>query len=415
MDRKKVVLATAFIFNLFVQFVWAGGNDELSQLKEEFKMMQQKMQTMQGKIEQLETGRTQDKTEQAQVKQQLTQVKETVEKRGLNLEDKLSWHGYFSWNFEEETRRGANPSFDAFALALIPKFTLSDKIDIYSQIIFEHAPFYEISVSGTGGRTLDTRSSGELTLNDTYLTYNFDERLKFRAGKFATPFGLWNTLMYASPTYVTIKQPGRDTFYSRGSSTATDGNIYARYGMGAWFLGNYDIFSYDLYVINGRTLLSQHKDDTRDKGVGVRLGAELNPMSSKLKLFYSYYQDKFRAQAAEKFAKQFTHALSSEFSLGKFKLFSEFADSKRDGIPVNEFYALAQYNLSERLIPFAQYQYDEPNREASRNIVRYYSGGLAFQILPWRTILKIQADRVNNQNPLSQDYNRYLLGISAAF
>lgn len=377
--------------------VWADA-PELEGLRQEFNAMRQKMEGMQQKINQLEA-------QQARVG-----VPEKVEEPAKMM----PWHGYISWNYEDETGAGKNPTFDAFALALIPTFTISDKVDVYAQIVYEHAPFYDISVSSsTGARSLDARSSGELVVNDAYLTYTVDEWLKLRAGKFATPYGLYNTLQYAGPAYITVKTPGRDTFYARGSATAEDSYFFGRYSMGAWVLGSYDIFSYDFYVANGRTRLAQHADDNRSKAIGGRLGVDLSLGQSHLKLVYSGYHDKLRAATTDPFFRQTTHALSSEFSVGDFKLISEIAESRRARRAMSSFYTLAQYNLTEKLTPFVQYQRYNRDTGAPGSNARYITGGLAYHIIPWKTFLKVQVDNVKPKG--SREYNRYLLGLTTSF
>jgi hypothetical protein len=114
----------------------------------------------------------------------------------------VEWNlnGYFSWFYSADSRSSSKPSFDQFGLAFIPKVILNDKVDIYAQIVFEHALFHDISADGDGNRSLDRRSSGEFTVNDSYLTYRLRDWFRLRAGKFAVPFGIWNTSQYADPT-----------------------------------------------------------------------------------------------------------------------------------------------------------------------------------------------------------------------
>lgn len=411
-ESLSFLIAGQLVVSLFLTSaaLAGGGEGELESLKQEFKAMQEKMGSMQRKIEELEST-------QAKVKQEIKQVSQKQEEAGTGLAPALKWKGYFSWNYEDQTKGSANPTFDAFALALIPTVSLNEKVDIYSQLIYEHAPFYDIKIGSTGTTTreLDARSSGETTINDMYLTYTAKDWLKLRAGKFATPFGFWNTLMYAAPTYPTVKQPGRDTFYARGSTTDTDANLFARYAMGAWLLGSYENFSYDLYLTNGRTKLAQHVDDNRDKGFGLRLANEFTLGSSKLKLLYSYYQDKLRSDVTQAFFNQQTNAFGAEFSAGDLKLTGEYALSKRRGIFMDAAYLLAQYQLGERFIPYAQYQWNEPDRKTGEDGTHYFSLGLAYQVIPWRTLLKFQIDNVQDENDTKEDNTRYLLGLAAAF
>ena len=423
-----------------------GQGEDVSKLKEDLATMQQSLIKMQQKIDQLQSSQAQstevrtmqqnqvmmqkriDQLQSEQVKVQES-VKEELAAATKEEPSKLSWHGYFAANYEDDTNAAANPAFDAFALALIPKFTLSDKIEVYSQLVFEHAPFHDINSS----RDTDVRSAGEIVLNDTYLTYAVTDWLKFRGGKFATPFGFWNTLQYAAPTYITIKQPGRDSLYQRGSTPDTDANLYGRYTQGVWLLGEYDKFTYDFYVGNGKSSVRPHLDDNVDKAFGGRLGVNLNISESTLKLMYSRYQDRFKVATitvntshtpviSPAYTKQYTDALSAELNYHDLGIMSEFAAGTRGGTNINAFYIMAKYNLGEKWIPFVQYQLYEPNVKVSEDRINYYTLGTAYQILPWQTMLKLQVDYVKpeslNGTSLTRqtaDYYRLMVGLAASF
>ncbi|GEM_PF-5947132 len=397
MGRSKMVIvlvAMLAVFSFSSRSVLA--QTEVDVLKSEVKSMQQKMDSLQDRLGQLESA-------------PLTETSSS----------NITWHGYAATNYLDETKVGASPTFDAFVLALIPKFTINEKASIYAQLVYEHMPFSDFTVSSTTGvRTIDSRNSGEFVVNDAYLKYVINDYLYTNIGKFATPFGFWNTLQYACPTYVTIKQPGRETFYSRGSDTETDANLYGRYSMGAWLAGKYDILLYDLYVSNGRTTFTQQKDDNNNKGLGGRLGVEL-PIgdSDNIKVLYSRYEDSLRDSTTTPFYRQYTNALSGELTLQDLKLLSEFADSRKNGNQINAFYILAQYAVTDKITPFVQFQYYDPNgdKRAHKDQTRYTSWGLAYQLIPARVILKAQLDRVEPQNKTLEDYNIYNLGITAAF
>lgn len=396
MEKKArvVVLAALLVFVFSASLVLA--QSDVEGLKNELKSMQQKVDSLQDRLGALESEQS----------------------SGTGISN-VTWHGYIATNYQDETKVGAEPYFDAFVLALIPKFTISEKANVYAQLVYEHMPFYDISVSSAGVRSLDTRSSGEFVVNDAYLQYTINDYLYTNIGKFATPFGLWNTLQYACPTYVTIKQPGRETIYSRGSDTESDANLYGRYSMGAWLAGKYDIFLYDLYIANGRTTLNLHKDDDNNKALGGRLGVETTVGESNLKVLYSYYGDSLRDSTTTPFYNQYTNALSGEVTFNELKIISEFADSRRDGKQIDAFYVLAQYNLTDKITPFAQFQYYDPNGDSDthKDQTRYTSWGLAYQLIPARVILKAQIDRVEPQKKASstEDYNVYSLGVAAAF
>ncbi|MDD5773913.1 MAG: hypothetical protein PHX78_10660 [bacterium] len=363
---------------------------------------------------------------------------------------KLTWHGYFGWNYISETKHGPNPNstFDPFVLALIPKFTLSDKIDVYSQIVFEHAPYYAI----TALRTLDSRSSGQININDAYITFTAKEWFKIRAGKFATPFGLWNTMQFAVPTYPTLDQPGRYSLYTRGSNTDSDANLFQRYSQGAWILGEKGQFTYDLYVANGKAVSPAHivrneatqcsnchdernaqlvevggayKDDNESKALGCRIGYDLPLGQTNLKMMYSHNHDKYKLQSinydyilpslvsSENFIKQYTNAFSAEYNAYDLGITSELANSDKNGVNMRAFYVMTKYNVGENWIPFLQYQIWAPDKSAPEFKTRYYTYGFAYQILPWQTLLKIETDYVKTKRELG--YYRMSVGLAASF
>lgn len=344
----------------------------------------------------------------------------------------LDWSGYFSAHYENEVfedKQRANGSFDAFALALIPRVDITPQLDLYAQIVFEHGGYFEFDTNCAGAgegpcaRSINQRSSGELTLNDVYITYTFNDMLKVRAGKFATPFGLWNTLQYAAPTHVTVRQPGRESLYSRGSNPPINANFFGRYSQGVWLLGEFAPLSYDLYVANGRTRDQDHKDDNENKAVGGRLRGTMDLGPSKIKLLYSRYQDRLRdtySAATNPFVDQSTNAVSVEFSLGEFGLTSEYAMSKRGEIKKNGYYAVAQYTLFEKWTPFIQYESYEPNKDSDGDKLSTASVGTVFHIVPWRTMVKLQADQVDREDPPApaaerEDSRKYWVGFATAF
>lgn len=337
-----------------------------------------------------------------------------------------NWNGYFSWFFQGDTRSTTKSSFDQFGLALIPKVKISDNIDVYSQVVFEHALFYDSSVDASGTRSIDKRASGELVLNDAYLTYTVQDWLKFRAGKFAAPFGLWNTSQYADPVFPGARQPGRDSFYSRGSEPRLDGNFYGRYGMGGWVLGSWKIISYDLYVTNGRTRLAQQSDDNDDKGVGGRLKVNIPaPGLDKLAVMYSGYQDdSSTATAGSGFMKNQTNALSFELGWKNLDFHFEYANGTRGATHQDAFHAMLKYTLFDRYTPYFKYEYFDPSFTAGIDRTFVTGGGVQINLIPgeiFTTTVKLQAERVSSERGEAdtkypgENYNRYYIGVGAGF
>lgn len=331
------------------------------------------------------------------------------------------WNGYFVSNFTGDTRAASRDAFDNFALSLIPQAIITDNTSIYTQIVFEHGPFHDIKIDGSGNRSLDRRSVGELAVNDAYLKYAWREWLAFRLGKFATPYGLYNTLIYADPAYVTARSPGRDTFYSRGDEPRLDANFVQRYSVGAWAAGSWKALSYDFYVTNGRTQLAQHVDDNGNKAVGGRLGTSIpQPLFEKLKVTYSAYHDTTStATIASAFQSNTTHAGALELGFKSLELIAEYANGARGGTRMEAYYGLVSYTVAKRFTPFVRYEALEPNRAAGSDRTFVTGGGVRVVFMPdqiFTTNMKLQLDRVTSDNTApSSNYNRYFVTVGAGF
>lgn len=333
----------------------------------------------------------------------------------------LKWNGYFNWSLSDDSRPSSNSSFDAFALSLIPQVEINDRASFYSQLVFEHAMFIEAAVDAAGDRALDRRSTGELTVNDAYLKLDLTDNLDVRFGKFATPFGLWNTAQYADSTFLTARLPGRDTFYSRGTEPRLDTYLFSRYAMGAWARGRWKNFDGDIYVSNGRTQLSQHNDDDNNKGIGARVSAGLKvPGFQKLSVMYSGYRDTTSTDTVSmEFQNNRTHALSVDAQAGPWIFLSEYGNGTRGASRLEAFYALIGYSMKDRWIPFVRHEMFEPNRGAGTDRTHVTGGGVRFNMNPedfYGVNFKVQVDRVSSEDTAKdKSYNRLYLTAGAGF
>jgi hypothetical protein len=334
----------------------------------------------------------------------------------------LTWNGYFNWSFSDDSRPSSNSSFDAFALSLIPQMEINDRASLYSQLVYEHAMFIEVAVdTTTGARSLDKRSSGEFTVNDAYLKLDVADNLDVRFGKFATPFGLWNTAQYADPTFLTARLPGRDTFYSRGTEPRLDTHLFSRYAMGVWARGRWKIFDGDLYISNGRTKLSQHADDNNNKGIGARVTAGFKARGfQKFNLAYSGYSDTTSTDTVSTdFQENRTHAVSVDAQMGPWILLGEYGNATRGPAHLEAAYALVGYSVRDRWIPFLRHEMFEPNRRTGTDRTRVTGGGVRFNMNPedfYGVNFKVQVDRIASEDTAKdKSYNRLYMTVGAGF
>lgn len=333
----------------------------------------------------------------------------------------IKWNGYFNSSFSDDSRPSSNSSFDAYALSMITQAEITDRATLYSQLVYEHGTFLEVAVTNSGGRSLDNRSTGEFTVNDAYLKYDLTDALEVRFGKFATPFGLWNTAQYADSTFLTARLPGRDTFYARGAEPRLDCHLFSRYAVGVWARGRWKNFESDFYVSNGRTQLSQHTDDNNNKGLGARLGMLLKaPGFQKLNVTYSGYQDTTSTDTVSADVQENrTHALSLDTQWGPWILLSEYGNGTRGPLRQEAFYALVGYSLNDRIIPFLRHEMLEPNRDAGQDRTRVTGAGLRYNLNPddfYGVNFKLQVDRIAAEDPAKDSsYNRLYLTVGAGF
>ena len=60
---------------------------------------------------------------------------------------------------------GSYGSFDTFVLSTISTINIDENMRLIGQIDWEHAGYFDISLSSDGSKTLNKRSSGEIALS----------------------------------------------------------------------------------------------------------------------------------------------------------------------------------------------------------------------------------------------------------
>ncbi len=108
------------------------------------------------------------------------------------------FNGYFTLEYEvsnknASTRRG---TFDLHHFNVISKYHVSRKSIVFGEIEWEHGPDFE-----------DDKAVGGIKLERGWFEYAFSSKFKLRAGKFLTPFGNYNILHDATPSFTTTFLP----------------------------------------------------------------------------------------------------------------------------------------------------------------------------------------------------------------
>jgi hypothetical protein len=193
----------------------------------------------------------------------------------------LSFAGFMDFEFEK-TLAGAggdqNGSFDLHHLNLLTSYQVDDALVVRTQIEWEHAFDFE-----AGG--------GQLRLEYGFAEYRLVDALRLRVGRVLTPFGLYNELHDATPTFNTYTIP-YTTYapHKLGGAPFFPKFQTAVMGLGDVFFGRQGVLHYDLFVGQG-TNVSEWEgeaDDNTNKSLGANL--TLSPISS-LSLQASGYRE----------------------------------------------------------------------------------------------------------------------------
>ncbi|RMG58335.1 MAG: hypothetical protein D6713_07970 [Deltaproteobacteria bacterium] len=125
--------------------------------------------------------------------------------------------GWIDLLYHDSDRKGEERGFDLHHVYLFVDSQVNERWRVFAEVEFEHAPHLE-----------DGESKGELKLERGYAEHFRSDLLKFRFGKFNTPFGIWTPTHWA--VYVdTVRKPiHEDNKYVPPKSVGVE-------AFGAWF------------------------------------------------------------------------------------------------------------------------------------------------------------------------------------
>ena len=339
------------------------------------------------------------------------------------------WNGYFGANYEDDTRQNQSGGFDTYVLSLISNIKIDENLRLVGQVDWEHAPYIDFSSDSTGTKSLDQRTSGEVTLSNAYGQYTVAEYLKISAGKFFVPVGIYNQIFYAVPTFPTLKTP-QESVYKRSGSTDKDATFFQRYAQGVWLNGDAGLLAYDVYLTNGRTF-RQHVDDNTNKSVGGRLKLNLLVRDVGITPLVSYYQDKYSVPATTptQTKKQTSFIPGIEVTAGDLVVRGEYASSTIKNVNASgetdfsAYYAEAYYTIAEKFTPYLRYELYEPNKDVADDKETETTVGVSYHIIPWVAQVKAQVKFHDYEKEISptatssgkQAYNVYGIGLALGF
>ncbi len=130
---------------------------------------------------------------------------------------------------------------------------------------------------------------GGIQIERIYVEHEFNGLLKFQAGQFLTPYGIWN-VDHGSPTIIGIKKP----FVVSAELFPEQQTGLHLYGSG--FLDPFEI-GYDLTLSNGRGPV-EYEDFNDDKAYGARLYAKTDAVGT-LTVGTSFYRGGYLDHSAK--------------------------------------------------------------------------------------------------------------------
>ncbi len=334
-----------------------------------------------------------------------------------NLLSKLRTYGWFDLNVVTSTQQGQQNAvrFDQAHMNLIFIYELSDNFLVFAEPEFEHG--YSSNEDGL--------AQGKFYIQRAYLEYQQSDALRLRAGKFLTPFGLWNVVVDATAIRTGVFLPT-----SLHGTKPTPGGAqrgYAKYSTGFWLSGNPSFgnlqIEYDAYIANGRGQDAHELDRDGFKGYGGRFSIAPIP---EIKVGSSFYSDNIGGNALN--AQYVSGAFELTAKAGGFEFFSELllANSQKIDAVKKEpiggqfqrymgYYGWLNYNIGETgLTPYAIFNSYDPNVETDNDAITDITIGLQYSLTP-NILAKVQMQFVTPQNSTVAPYNVVAGQLAVAF
>jgi hypothetical protein len=286
---------------------------------------------------------------------------------------------------------------------------MSDHYQVFSEIEWEHGPNTE-------------DGHGTVALERAWLEYLRSDALKVRVGKFLVPFGLWNVVHDATPTFLSVFLPG--AVYGRNEGPVGRQRMYPKFGNGIWLTGSIlarpGRVEYHAYVTNGRGDAPFERDDNANKGAGGRIVVSPAGWAS---LGASFYSDR---NGDRGHTRQTSIGADATLRLGRLSAWVEVilprnetlgADDRPTGVFQTGLgaYAWLAYDVGRGLTPYVILERYDPDRDATGGERDTWVGGLNLSVTP-RVYLKGEVQTVRFEDaPAVEDYTHFAGQLAVAF
>jgi len=321
----------------------------------------------------------------------------------------LSVYGYIDLEYEYSTTQKIS-TFDIHHFNVLSNYSW-EQFRVFSEIEWEH------------GAEFDHHGiQGEINLERAWFEYTHNDRLKLRAGKFLSPFGIYNLIHDATPTFLTTSLP---LMYQKHQPFgAKKDRLYAKFYAGLQALGSVMAkggwrFEYALGIGNGRGRKSFSEDNDNNKALIARV--LLQPGES-IRFGTSFYGDRHENGLSGKSqAREQAYGVDFEFDNGQIHFQSEYARFRLEkNTPKTSFqdahscYVQLAYTIRDWVTPILRYDYFDPNIDAGDDAYSYWLVGLNLSPDP-HVYLKAEVQFRSFENPAIHSERFFLSSIAVAF
>jgi len=297
------------------------------------------------------------------------------------IKDKITINGYSSFEFEyqfDEVGKGdRNASFDADLFDIVLNVKPTDKLRIAADITWEHG-------------TATEEAWGNAAIEYAFPEYTFKPWLKLRVGKMFVPFGIYNEIHTAKPSFLATKEP---LSTNKNHKMGSDERFYPRWANGVSFVGKFKLkdikLDYNLQLSNGyqESTNPYEEDDNQEKAIAARL--RMSPKRGT-KLGFSSYTDWLTeldslGEDAGTRTLLYSYGFFLEHKIKNLGIELEYvggAIDPSDADPLQRYgtTAMLSYTIKEKFTPYFRHEWLDPNIDVGKDEAMISSIGINYQI-----------------------------------
>lgn len=318
-------------------------------------------------------------------------------------------YGYFDLKFKYDPSNKRS-TFDIHHFNLITIYSY-EQLRVFAEVEWEHGPVIEADPNEV--------SEGEIGLERIYAEYVFKDWFRFRAGKFLTPFGIYNLIHDATPTFLTDSVPL--LYGDHNPFGVNTGRLYAKLYTGLQVSGMARVspsmrFRYALGLGNGRSDKQFSDDNDTNKGLLARVQLEMD----HLEVGASHYRDRnANGLSGKPMAKEQAWGIDATAWLAGLRLRSEFAFFRMERLTggyqsAQSYYVQASHRIGDYVTPVIRYDRFDPHRGVSDDAYGMWLLGVNVSPHP-QIYLKSEVQFHFSDMPGVSSWRYYVSSVSVAF